>query len=209
VITGSLDINLGSTETYNICKFIYDINGNFTKQGGTFGCQVTQPYPNTLQTDSFASLRRIIIGGIDYLNPHSSPISFGNVRLVYTSAAGLIYRTDEGFEHDYYSCIHSIVKGNDTLYGSMPSDGEFVGIQENYLIPINHFFYPNPASQKLKFNLPEEFNMEIYDNSGKKVLCGELKERGEINIADLPEGIYLVRLKNANSSYKEKLIIAR
>lgn len=57
-------------------------------------------------------------------------------------------------------------------------------------------FYPNPAIDELRYNLPSPVtSATIYDLSGKVVLQKSgSKLNGMINISDLPAGLYVAKL---------------
>ncbi len=72
---------------------------------------------------------------------------------------------------------------------------------------------PNPASNNFKVVIPKEnINgvVQVYDLSGS--LLKEFKTSSEeytVNTKSYPAGTYIVRYKNANTSFEEKLIIKR
>lgn len=69
--------------------------------------------------------------------------------------------------------------------------------------------YPNPATDKISvhFNI-DKANIRIMDVSGKVVINRrEITKNSEINVSELPEGIYFVVVKNSNLFMTDKLII--
>ena len=62
--------------------------------------------------------------------------------------------------------------------------------------------------QKIKFT-QQNTEIEIYDASGKKVKSGFVKENDEMSISDLPQGLYLLRIKSDQKTSNEKLIIQK
>jgi hypothetical protein len=80
-------------------------------------------------------------------------------------------------------------------------------------------FYPNPAQDQINLNYEirnaGEVNVEIYNLVGAKVYENYLGRQmsgfnnQEINVSDLTEGIYLMRLTVNNSPLTKKIIISR
>ncbi len=66
--------------------------------------------------------------------------------------------------------------------------------------------YPSPVNDVLNINIDEEhFLVEIYNMSGKKVIS--VKNQKQINVADLPYGLYSVRIVTENDvKYSNKFI---
>lgn len=69
---------------------------------------------------------------------------------------------------------------------------------------------PNPVTDFISFNgLDEtagEYNMEIYDLSGRKILRRQVSFSDNIDLSSLPSGIYLLKLKGEQKSYSLKFI---
>jgi hypothetical protein len=78
------------------------------------------------------------------------------------------------------------------------------------------FAFPNPATNFVSFNLPNElFNVDatvsIIDLSGKQVILEHIQKTKSglhtLNVSELPNGIYFITLNSANKNYNSKLII--
>jgi Secretion system C-terminal sorting domain len=75
--------------------------------------------------------------------------------------------------------------------------------------------YPNPASTEVTIELVgyDDFidgQINIYNLIGQKLIVGKINvsQVNTINIANLPSGIYIIRLSNVNSDfYTEKLVV--
>ncbi|MCG2611603.1 T9SS type A sorting domain-containing protein [Flavobacterium sp. SM15] len=105
-----------------------------------------------------------------------------------------------------------IVAGNFTSYN---------GITRNHLARINNVtlsanefkmneitFYPNPVKDVLYLNMPNAISVnefEIYDSLGKKVSTNTLSNN-QINVAELSNGVYLLKLKTDNGVYSNKFL---
>ena len=70
---------------------------------------------------------------------------------------------------------------------------EFTSVDENGMGAVS--LYPNPANDKLFLEgLKEECEISIYNTMGTKVNTTMLQGDSEINVSDLPSGLYLVRI---------------
>ena len=70
-------------------------------------------------------------------------------------------------------------------------------------------FYPNPTSQTLYIEgISEETSLIIRAPSGKTLLRTSLRQNQAINLADLPQGTYLLTLQNAQEQSTRRLVIA-
>ncbi|HUH29073.1 T9SS type A sorting domain-containing protein [Gelidibacter sp.] len=69
--------------------------------------------------------------------------------------------------------------------------------------------YPNPVSNgKIYITTKENLtkNVEIYDVLGKKIISESLFGK-ELNISKLTAGIYILKIKEGNSSATRKLVV--
>jgi len=105
-----------------------------------------------------------------------------------------------------------------TLVLRATSDGQYVdfeinvimhlvpdGIEENYAAAIS--VYPNPATDYVIVETCHGASVqcvEIYDITGHKVLSSTSTE---INISELPEGVYFIAVSVENQKFVEKIII--
>jgi hypothetical protein len=73
--------------------------------------------------------------------------------------------------------------------------------------------FPNPTSDKLIISFPDyQTNLEIklFDNSGKLVKSMFSSEKEiDLNVADLSEGIYILKLKSENNFYQTKVTVTK
>lgn len=65
-------------------------------------------------------------------------------------------------------------------------------------------FYPNPTKDKLYFrsNNLETITISVFDVLGKKVLAKELAIDRSFNVSELKSGMYIIKFKGINASYK-------
>ena len=69
--------------------------------------------------------------------------------------------------------------------------------------------YPNPVTNgKVYISSKNDLEKEIivFDILGKKVLQSHLSSK-ELNVADLPPGVYIIKISEQNASATRKLII--
>ncbi|MEO9873029.1 T9SS type A sorting domain-containing protein [Ekhidna sp.] len=66
-------------------------------------------------------------------------------------------------------------------------------------------FYPNPTTNFLTFESEEIVEVKLFTSEGREVKSFKLKS-GEINISDLPDGLYILHIKSSHAIIKEKLI---
>lgn len=71
--------------------------------------------------------------------------------------------------------------------------------------------YPNPATSFVKIELPEslEINgMEVYTSANQRVLLNKsFESKIELDISDLPKGMYFVKLLGPDKEYSKKLLV--
>lgn len=74
--------------------------------------------------------------------------------------------------------------------------------------------FPNPASSSITVqieNVPANYKITIYNVIGKKVKesVGIERDKTEMNVSDLENGIYFLQVENENAILrKEKIIVA-
>lgn len=103
----------------------------------------------------------------------------------------------------------------DTLIGPWSATWNFtternVGLEENPGLTVN--VYPNPAASQvfLEFDATVYTHLTIYDALGKQVKTQSLKNGNEaVDISDLPEGYYTMRLSGPEHEITNKLLIRR
>jgi uncharacterized delta-60 repeat protein len=68
----------------------------------------------------------------------------------------------------------------------------------------NVLIYPNPSSDYIFVKNTDATNYEIFDFTGKKVISGKIQEK--INIINLENGEYLLKIIGENQKYTQKII---
>jgi len=121
------------------------------------------------------------------------------------------YSTDEAWDENQiyaFAIIHDattkMVKQSATSLESP------AGVGDKTFNELNHILYPNPTTNiiKVKSEYTEMFySFELFDLVGNKVK--ELRNTNKMDIAELPEGVYFVRLTDKNSRiYSSKIVKA-
>ena len=70
--------------------------------------------------------------------------------------------------------------------------------------------YPNPATEKVIVELPYKFEdtkISIFNIQGEVVsVCFSKLSEVELNVADLPGGIYLIKVESSRGTITKKLV---
>lgn len=68
--------------------------------------------------------------------------------------------------------------------------------------------YPNPARDKTTVNMFELDEVNLYDLYGKRVIHIDANRHAtEVNLSQLPSGVYIVQAKRLKNNYYDKLIV--
>jgi hypothetical protein len=87
-----------------------------------------------------------------------------------------------------------------------------VGNAKHNMNENNIHIYPNPSNENLIIDIPDitrEYSAEIYDMQGRKMKKHDIiNVNTELNISDLPDGIYIINIMDKNEKVikSEKLI---
>ncbi|MEM8889503.1 MAG: T9SS type A sorting domain-containing protein [Bacteroidota bacterium] len=121
--------------------------------------------------------------------------------------------TDERSEYEY---LHSQLQVGENYYRlkQVDYDGQFQysGIEEVYAPAYDLQVYPNPASQFLKIDIPESYEIgkyQMFNPAGKMVQSADL-DKGllqEIPLMDLPKGNYVLKVELDGVQYLRKIMI--
>lgn len=105
--------------------------------------------------------------------------------------------------------IYNTESGTDAFLVVIPEG--YILSQEKTNIPQKYYVYPNPAQNKLYFNLPEsshEFEFTLMNISGEIILQKKIFRE---TCTDLPEsisqGIYFVVIKSEENIFRQKIYI--
>ena len=99
-----------------------------------------------------------------------------------------------------YSSSHQESTYTDSIY----IEGALIGIKE--IKPLaKTFLHPNPTSGKLFITHQDIEKIKLFDLGGKLIL--EFGPVTEMNLSQLPEGIYLVKLISGKKTFLEKISV--
>lgn len=77
-------------------------------------------------------------------------------------------------------------------------------------LDYNVFVYPNPARSQITVSLPQNYNrgeLTLVDVNAKEILTQKFKgNRAQINISNLPDGIYFLQISYDNQLITKKII---
>jgi len=88
-------------------------------------------------------------------------------------------------------------------------DGD-IGIEPENFISQNVTIYPNPTSEQLFFEVPlsGEYILNVYNLNGQAMLQTQKSgSKGWVNIQNLPQGLYIIELKNTTSLFRSRFTV--
>ncbi len=105
---------------------------------------------------------------------------------------------------------------NDLIYLTFPNPSRGIGLEERKINSPVKAIFPNPASNAINLNLnitePGDYQVQLIDATGKVVMeqgLGLLSQgisRETIDIHDLVQGVYVLKLTSGSSSFTERFI---
>jgi hypothetical protein len=113
----------------------------------------------------------------------------------------LFYNNGEGFSA-YITAVYNP--------GAVESISETIEI-DGLLLNINNIknnkpiLYPNPTGGILNIENKELIKILIYDITGKKIK--ELIPQSQIDLSNIPKGVYLIKLISEEGIFMEKIIV--
>ncbi|GAB5563256.1 MAG: hypothetical protein Wins2KO_03190 [Winogradskyella sp.] len=177
------------------------LNGNdlyFTEFGANKISKIDITNPTPVATDVITGVNRpfgmVIIGNELFI----SQILDGKIsKIDLTSDTPTLTDVVTGLD----APSHMRLNGND-LYISELSAGKISKI-ENFVLSIPEFqndvitLYPNPSSDFIKIsNLKTEESYHIYNSLGAEIQTGIISIDGQIDIRDLAQGLYFLKIRN-------------
>lgn len=82
---------------------------------------------------------------------------------------------------------------------------EHEGVSQNFADNIN--IYPNPVKDVLNIEASEYKNIKIYDLSGKCIVVETIDKIVNIDMSQMPKGMYFVRMNNDNNTITKKIVL--
>lgn len=129
------------------------------------------------------------------------------------SADGCMALFTKGQKARMYSYLNTVPSR--IAIQSSPAGCSTVGIKDLYRNFQEYIYvYPNPASDVLHLNItqvtPRDLKCEIYNQNGQLVKAvSQLDFQNTINLADLANGIYVVKVYNSEVNAIKKITIAK
>lgn len=106
-------------------------------------------------------------------------------------------------------------KGSEVENGTLSIDGDFLkeialntsGIDELVLDPVH--IYPNPAQDVIFITGFSEGTIQIMDLEGRIIKERSISRQTSIQVADLAEGVYLIKISTEEKTITKKLFITK
>ena len=133
-----------------------------------------------------------------------------NIGLFYSTDAGTTWTLSDEIPHTQVTDLKFRASDNRLFVftygrGSWATTVDFLSVGSEEVIRPNFTVYPNPSSQQITIDYPEQVNVLIYDQKGSKVISTNQKS---IDISSLNAGIYMIHTENNNGLIgTEKLIV--
>lgn len=87
-------------------------------------------------------------------------------------------------------------------------DPDWNSVPENPIPSVNYFVYYNPETQIIHFVAEDQSLVDtdvfLYSINGTK--AAEFRSTGDLSVADLPEGVYILRWMEGNKSRSVKFV---
>lgn len=189
-----------------IAYYQNDGAGNFTE----IVIDNTHPYPSIAFVADFNNDSYNDVIAADGLNQNDDLFWFesdavGNLgvktRITDNTLHNQIYNfTIDDFDNDGDLDLATIGYQDATLKW-IENELNLLNIQQNQLNTIS--IYPNPTKSSIYLKgLANESNVSVYDILGKQILNQSINSNQALDVSQLQNGIYILRLNDLNSSYK-------
>jgi len=104
-----------------------------------------------------------------------------------------------------WSNISTLIGSSFTGFAFQLRDEDLLSVDQNSLTDVN--IYPNPASSVINLQVPSNIEINkvsLYDVLGKNT--GATLVNGQINIADLARGVYLLSINTSAGTLTKKIV---
>lgn len=88
-----------------------------------------------------------------------------------------------------------------------PCDFINVGISKQNNQTNQSKIYPNPTNQSLTIQSDFKSHFKLIDDSGSVVRSGQVNGQAKVDVAELPRGVYFLRLESAGESEVRKVVL--
>lgn len=116
-----------------------------------------------------------------------------------------------GGDHEWYYNPQNDIDYTTEIYKFLTNTMDFPSSVENS-VALSSSIFPNPANNNISILVDntDNSNISIMDISGKNVLNFNLTEtQTNINISDLSQGLYIVKISQNGKVSEEKLVVTR
>ena len=180
----------------NITKFGLDNNGIFYKYFG----------PSCNSSSITIMPNKNEAGG--YVASIPTPVSYTitnneKYALCYGVGFGKINSNYDYFETFSNFCLNKFIKNNIIYFGG----SNILGLEENLKNRESVFVYPNPTNSQLNFRFDGIFQIKNYNSIGQLVMDNKLDDNKQLDVSNLRNGIYFIKMKNESFSIEKKIII--
>lgn len=208
LITG----NSSGSGTYKSRLYINDGTGTFTEAA-------TQPFPDVQESsvafadvdndgDQDVMVTGDVSGGADVAKIYENDGSGNFTEVAGTPFAGVSSSAIALADIDGDSYLDVLITGSvgNNASARLYRNGSALGIAD-FLAENQISFYPNPANNLLNFQgISEESNIQVFDLTGKKLIDRKLDVNStSVDVSQLSQGIYLVRISNKFSGKLVKM----
>ncbi len=144
---------------------------------------------------------------------NDSPIIGSNFRTISVSSEGMYkvaVKMSNASNDIYISEPFNVVLPQGTTTVGLTTNYEVVYKVNNTLDSQNIHIYPNPASGIIRIENASDSDITIYNNSGKIVkVLSKINNNQVINIPELTNGIYIIRISKDNSSISRQMVVIK
>jgi hypothetical protein len=162
----------------------------------------TEPYESVLVTVQNAAVTAAGQFGQYTINDGSGPTLVDDVIYAHPFTVGTVYSITGVLQYAFseWRILPRFTADVSITTGMAQLDGSRVRM------------YPNPASDLLQLETGLEGRVEVQltDAAGRTVLADVLtSDRSQLNVASLPNGLYLLTLRSAAGSWSSRVMVAR
>lgn len=235
VITGtggtmSLNVNTGSTQTFHIgtnndyapimiksnsgsasSRFNIGVNADVKTNGTTGGsASATQPLVNATWFVASSATSNVNVDMTTMWSTNMEVNSFNRAKAYISHYTNGSWDADAASAASMSGSMYSMTRTGITTFSP------FAVFDENTTLSVdevaattNISLYPNPATDVINISVQGNnsgMNAEIYNVSGQMVHRAVVQNNSSINISNLPDGMYYIKLKGETANGMQKFI---
>lgn len=103
---------------------------------------------------------------------------------------------------------YTYLKLGNCVIGDKASSTVWLGVNEAAVSSKSISVFPNPAHDNVTITVPETSDVSLLDMAGRLMVTVRLsKGSNQISVADLPAGLYILRVSDGEGVYTQKLIV--